>query len=591
MADLGRELFSFAVISDTHVNPDDDTCNSPFPVNARANRRFRHVVADLNQRDIEFVVHLGDLVHPVPESGALYAQAAEAYRQIVADLKVPIHILPGNHDIGDTPIKGAPAGPVTPSMIAAWTQEFGAQYNAFSHGGLRFVCLNAQLINSGLPDEAAQEEWAAAQMNIGDERQFLMLHHPPYLCSPDEPNHYDNTDAPGRDWVLNLVQDHKVEAMFAGHAHNFWYNRIGATDYYLAPSTSFVRQDYSEMSRTKPPEGSELGRDDRAKLGYFIVTVFEHGHDVQIVRSFGAELGPDDAANPAAPVAKTPGQNNTSLIGFDLRHNWAEITEVPPLGGLDEFDRKQVRNDYSLLGLIEMGIRDIRVPLTDLRDPVRFERLGALWHLGFRPTLFSFGVPSNNDLALIKYASDRLQDWEMTVDWATFDQDLSGILAAHNSSDLPLYISRMRTKADLPTGGTYFHVINHGFSAGDAEQLGKLHVLKSQGIAGAVFRLGAQDSVTETLHEIDDVAGSFSIKASVHLRLAGDNPAVEQDDMAFAKQRVSEAMSTAQGMINTRIFCDSLMENDRGYFARVGALDRTGNPNLLLETVKRFHMG
>ena len=106
-----EKLFSFAVISDTHVNPDDDQCNSPFPVNARANRRFRHVVSDLNQREIDFVVHLGDLVHPVPDTGDLYGLAADAYRRIVSDLNVPIHAVPGNHDIGDTPIKGAPRWP------------------------------------------------------------------------------------------------------------------------------------------------------------------------------------------------------------------------------------------------------------------------------------------------------------------------------------------------------------------------------------------------------------------------------------------------------------------------------------------------
>ena len=153
LTDLGERLFSYAVVSDTHVNPDEDVCNSPFPVNGRANPRFRHVVADLNQRDIEFVVHLGDLLHPVPETGELYAAAANAYRAIVADLNIPIYHVPGNHDIGDTPVKGAPASPTTEEMISAWTQEFGAQYQAFTYSAVQFILLNAQLINSGLPDE------------------------------------------------------------------------------------------------------------------------------------------------------------------------------------------------------------------------------------------------------------------------------------------------------------------------------------------------------------------------------------------------------------------------------------------------------
>ena len=53
---LGRRLFSFGVITDTHLNQGEDDCNSPFEVNRLANRRMRHVVHDLNARDLASVV-------------------------------------------------------------------------------------------------------------------------------------------------------------------------------------------------------------------------------------------------------------------------------------------------------------------------------------------------------------------------------------------------------------------------------------------------------------------------------------------------------------------------------------------------------
>ena len=53
--DLGKRLFTFAVIADSHLNQDELDCNSPFPVNKLANRRMRHVVRDLNRRDVAFV--------------------------------------------------------------------------------------------------------------------------------------------------------------------------------------------------------------------------------------------------------------------------------------------------------------------------------------------------------------------------------------------------------------------------------------------------------------------------------------------------------------------------------------------------------
>lgn len=587
---MGAHLFTFAVISDTHVNPDEDSCNSPFPVNGRANRRFRHVIADLNRRDIDFVIHLGDLVHPVPETGALYARAAQAYRAIESELRVPISHVPGNHDIGDTPVKGAPASPTTQAMIAAWTKEFGAQYQAFTQGGIRFILLNAQLINSGLPDEARQRDWLEAELSRTKERVMVMLHHPPYLCFPDEPNHYDNTDPPGREWLLDLITRRNVEAIFVGHAHNFWYDRYGQTDYYLTPSTSFVRQDYSEMLRAEPPQDSEFGRDDRAKLGYFIVRVFATGHSVQFVRSFGAELVPGENPAPMRLLAPPPIENTQARIGFDLRQNWAEIAEVPPSGGLDEFDRKLVRNDYPLLALIEMGVRNIRIPLADLRDPVRCRRLSALSHLGFRTTIFCFGIPSQADLTLITENRDNLHDWEITIDWPQLDCMKGDIARVHESTGLPIYVSRMRSKKDLPAGALYFHVINHGFTPADWPQLDRLAAMQIPAVKGVVFRLGNQMPVSDTLRSIDQQMTERGLIASVHLRVAGDNPAVRHMDHEQTCTRVSQALAVTPELNATRLFCDTLVDYDRGYFPRPGAIDRAGNPNRLFDIIRTAHL-
>ncbi len=588
--DLGPHLYDFAVISDTHVNPDETTCNSPFPVNARANARFRHVIADLNQRDVSFVVHLGDLLHPVPDTGPLYAQAAATYREIEQDLKVPIHHVPGNHDIGDTPVKGAPASPSTESMITAWTQEFGAQYQAFTHGNVRFLLLNAQLINSGLPDEQRQKDWVETELAQAQSRVMVMLHHPAYLCFPDEPSHYDNTDPPGRDWLLGLLEQHKVEAMFSGHAHNFWYDRFGQTDYYLAPATSFVRQDYSEMLRTCPPAGSEAGRDDKAKLGYFIVSVYDNGHTTQFVRTNGQELPLGKTPTAAKPIAQTPRENSAPRLGFDLRQNWAEISEIPPSGGLDEFDRKQARNDYPLLALIEMGVRDVRVPFSDLRDPMRRQRLSALCHLGFRPTLFSFGIPTELDLKLIETCKDCLTDWEMTLDWGTHTSLRDAITDAHHRTGLPILLSRMRSKKDLPAGSLYFHVINHGFSHDDDAQLDQLANLTPAGVAGAVFRLSNQAPIADTLTHIARATKARNMRGAVHMRVAGDNPAIAHENHTETCDRLGEAVRLLPTLESIRLWCDTFVDIDRGYFPRQGAIDRNGNPNPLARMIKELHL-
>ena len=74
---LGKRLFTYAVITDTHLNQGETECNSPYEVNKLANGRMRHVVRDHNRRQLEFVIHLGDLLNPVPAISHLHERAAQ----------------------------------------------------------------------------------------------------------------------------------------------------------------------------------------------------------------------------------------------------------------------------------------------------------------------------------------------------------------------------------------------------------------------------------------------------------------------------------------------------------------------------------
>jgi hypothetical protein len=264
--------------------------------------------------------------------------------------------------------------------MVLWEKHFGADYHAFDHGNCHFVVINAQIINSGFAREAAQRDWLEADLPArAGKRIFLNSHYPPYFTHADETENYDNIGEPGRSWLLGLLEKHAIEALFCGHIHNFWYNRHGVTECYLLPSTCFVRQDYAEMYRTQPGPDDEDGRNDSPKLGYFLVHVHENGHLCEIVRTYGETLAPD--APPDAAVERVqpvhPRLNRRQSLGFDMRQNWMEIVEIPPTGSLDEFDRKEVRNDYPLMALWEMGVRHLRVPLRDL--PGSWGSIGMPW--------------------------------------------------------------------------------------------------------------------------------------------------------------------------------------------------------------------
>ena len=593
--ELGERLYSFAVLTDTHLNPGEDACNSPFAVNALANRRLRHVINDLNRRDLAFVVNVGDLLHPVPALPDLYDEAAARFLEQSAALRHPQYLTPGNHDVGDKPNEWAPTATVCDAYLACWEKHFGPHYRAFDHGDCHFVIINAQILNSGLKAEAEQRAWLEADLAANRRRRlFLFSHYPPFVAEEDEPEHYDNIGEPGRSWLTGLVREHGVEALFAGHVHNFWFNRVGATDCYLLPSTAFVRQDYAEMYRAPPGPDDEAGRNDRPKLGYVLVHVHAGGHVCEPVRTYGAtadaSVSPGDLPEPPAPPH--PKSIGHSAFGFDMRQDWMETVEVPPSGGLDEFDRKPARNDYPLLGLWEMGVRNLRIPLSDLAKPERRDRLRALVEHGFAYTLFTFGLPDRRARTLVAECADFLAAWEAGFDMAAAERSLPEIAAAATDAGVPLYLSRLRGHDEIRAeAGRYYHFINHGFDASDRTRIEALLAQPAiaEALAGFVFRLPPDAPVCETLDRIDRLAGDLGLGASVHLRTAGLDPAqAERNDRAIAC-RMAEALFAANSFGNVRVFADTLVDHDRGYFVRHGAYDRLCNPRLAARVVRHLN--
>jgi predicted phosphodiesterase len=591
--DAGKRLFTYAVIADTHLNEDEDNCNSPFEVNRRANRRLRYVIDDLNKHDLALVFHLGDVVHPVPSMDPLYAESAARFHEQMSTLKHPLHVIPGNHDVGDKVIPWGPAGAVNEGFLAAWSEHFGEHYFTVIHDDIAFVGINAQLVGSGLSMEQEQIEWLELSLqNLSNKRIYLFTHYPPFLAEVDEPEHYDNLSKEGRCWLLALLEKHNVEALFAGHVHHFWYNHVGNCQCYLLPSTAFTRQDYAEMFRVGP--AAEFGRNDKAKLGYLLVHVHERGHFVEMVRCYGYEKGfnelvTDTASNSLQVV--NPATNKAPALGFDLRQDWAEMVQIPPSGGLDEFDRKWVRNDYALLALWEMGVKSLRIPFADIMNIKRRQRLHDMTQLGFEFNLFSFGIPEEafkNEIAQI--LSTLITSWEISWPVDKLDELNTSIAQLPIDMNCQLVFSALRSKADImESGRTYYHVINHGYTPSDKNLANQLSQDINKNFSGYVLRCGFEDSVWETINLAADTNQKTGFQSSIHLRLSADNPAENMTSESFICKRLVEAMIYGWLHNIDNIYCDTLATNDRGYFPREGVLDRLYNPKTSFYLVKNLH--
>ena len=591
--ELGNRLFTFAVVADTHVNFGETECNSEFEINRRANGRMRHVVRDLNRRELAFVIHLGDVVHPSPALPDLYEQAAERFREQVADLRHPLHLVPGNHDIGAKPLSWATSSVVCDDFIALWKKNFGPNFQAFDHEDCRFILVDVQIVNSGLAAEYEQQAWLESEMAEaadGGKRIFLSTHFPLFLTEVEEDEHSDNIGEPGRSWLLGLIDRHGAEALFAGHVHNIWYNRYGMTDCYALPSTAFVRQDFAEIYRVAPPPETEGGRSDLAKLGYFLIHVHESGHICQWIRTFGeiAEPGSAAVASVDRVAAIHPLENPNTRFGFDMRQNWLEIVEVPPSGALDEFDRKRTRNDYALMALLEMGVRRVRIPARDLFDPDHRRRLDDCARQGMLFTLFSFGIPDQRLLEAVSEARGLVDNWEIGHAFDDLPETAEAAAGTAKDAGVSLYLSKIRSKEDVEQGGGKdYHMISHGFIPADHEQIAQMADL--DGIGGVVFRVDGDMSPWRAAREIAALCRGLRTKASLHIRMTLGKPGDVQSDDDWVANRAAEALVAAAAFADLHLYPDTFADVDRGYFRRHGVVDRFYNPRPAFHVVRHLN--
>ena len=564
----GRRLFTFAVMADTHVEPEPDPAAPP-----RSNRRTRAAVERINRLRPAFTVHLGDLVHPEPSLPT--AEAADAaVNGILARLDGPLHATPGNHDIGDKPLAWMPAKAVTQAWIDLYARRFQPPFQAFAHGGCRFLLLNAPALNSGCAAEAEQRAWFEAELAHGrSARTFLFTHYPPYLLEPDEESHYDNLDEPARSWLLGLLREHAVEAVFAGHVHNLFHDRFGATEIYVAPSTSFVRRDYSELFRADP--ASEFGRNDEDKLGFLRVDVHERGHRVSFVRTCGQG---------GADAAPDPGR---SRLGVFLRHPWREVVELPYNPPTDELLRRRVRNDYPAWALWELGIGAVRIPLADLRDPAARARATALAERGHRFTAFSFGAPTAEAARLLREAAGAMATWEVILPPADV-----AVAAAGAGTGLATRLAPLSTSADSPSGGggSLSHFVGQGFRLDGRDAIravfGRPEVREA--FDGCVVRLAWADDPWGGIAAVAELGRSQGIGVTAVVDLSPATPDGDHRDDAALAARVAEASFAALAH-GVDVFLDTFMDVDRGYYVRHGLIDRRCNPRQAGRVVRTLH--
>jgi len=397
-----------AVLADTHLEAES---SAAIP---RSNRRCRAAVDWITALRPDLVVHLGDVVHPLP-APADQPAAFDAARRIFAALDAPMLVTPGNHDIGDKANPAMPAAAARGDWTAGWRERVGPLWQSRRIGGCRIVLVCASLLGTGAPDEAAQWRWLEAELaeaRTRQERVSLFTHYPPFIRAPDEPGHYDNLDPGPRAQLLELVARHGVEAILSGYAHAAFFNGHGGMRLHVVPSVAFARRDYAEFARVAPAEEEEFGRNEVGRLGFALLEVRERGHALHPIMTDGSEEGvlPETVRD---GLAAHPRLGRKPLLGLPLHHPWAEVVALPTNPPTAPFRRRLARDDRSIPLLWRLGARRLRIPREDLDDPVVRARVALLAEEGFRFWLATEGVPDPALLALVR--ASALEGWELSL--------------------------------------------------------------------------------------------------------------------------------------------------------------------------------
>ena len=330
------------------------------------------------------------------------------------------------------------------------------------------------------------------------------------------------------------------------------------------------------------------GRHDGAKLGYAVVQVHGEGHLNHIIRTHGRTDDPAGESGGNPPTMRSPLPlvhglaPNRGGVGLYLRQPWCDSADIPTPWGLDAFSRKRVRNDYPLLALWEMGVRNLRLPLDDLADAETRSRMAELTALGHRFTAYSYGLPKGAARQALAGHGHILSAWEVIAPTTSAPELLADIAALKGTT--PVYFNAHRVDGEAFSS-------SHGLSADERGTVEALLALDGarEAIDGMVFGIGWWDAPLPAMAAAQNSVAGLGLMAAVHVQFAHRKPLGQDETERHDANRIAEAVVGALAYGDVAVFLDNFTGIDRGYYFSGGLVDRLYNPLPGANIVRNLH--
>ena len=252
------------VLTDTHLAPD----------NPSSLTQLAAVVEHTAREPYDAIVHLGDVCVDAPG----HPEQLAAARTALAALAAPLHLIPGNHDVGDGPGADPHGGEaVDAHRLGCWAEVFGSDRWRVDLGGWTLLGIDAQVAGSGLAADDEQWAWLREELVLaaGDGRRAVLCSHRP-VAAPDGVDDAARTkwyvpEAVERRLAEMITGGAPIELVLSGHVHQArTIERDGVVHRWLPSSWAFLPDVVQERMGTK-------------EVGLAVLTLDDAGASVDLV--------------------------------------------------------------------------------------------------------------------------------------------------------------------------------------------------------------------------------------------------------------------------------------------------------------------
>lgn len=216
-----------ALIADTHLSARSPECVANWHAARRAVGRLG---ADLT-------VNLGDITL----DGQSHAEELAFASRLMQNWPTEVRCVPGNHDLGD----GSGERPLDERLLRAYSDHFGPDRWALRTGNWNLLGINAQLLGTDSPQEAALWRWIEEQASLAAAAHTaLFLHRPMLRPSSSEfgrKGRYVNRSAAER--LLGGPLQPTLRLVVSGHTHQYLDTTVDGVRHLWMPSTAFILPD------------------------------------------------------------------------------------------------------------------------------------------------------------------------------------------------------------------------------------------------------------------------------------------------------------------------------------------------------------